>query len=320
MCEDTAKALPTILVVMACYNGAEYLDEQLASLFAQQGVRVSLLVRDDGSDDGTPEKLEQWRKTYPDQIDIVEDDAGNLGASGSFSQLLTLALRQWDRPGKYAAVALADQDDIWYEEKLQRSLAALAGVSEGKPESFPVLVHSDLRVVDESGQEMSASLMQYQGLDARKRYFAAQLLSNTVTGCTAVCNRALLEMALPVPEDAMMHDWWLSLVASAFGEITYIDQPLIDYRQHGANTLGARLHPKIGWQRISQVLSEDQRQEKAQAQQLFVNSASQAKAFRARFEEKLSSKQKKSLNRTERMPALGRWGQRLMFRWQRWFV
>lgn len=316
---ETTESLPTVLVVMACYNGSAFLDEQLASVLAQQGVHVSVLIRDDGSDDGTPEKLEDWRTKYPDQIEIVNDEAGNLGASGSFSLLLTLALRKWEKQREYAAVALADQDDIWYENKLQKSLEALSCAGEGRPENFPVLVHSDLRVVDEQGQEISPSLMQYQGLDASKRQFSAQLLSNTVTGCTALCNRALLEMALPVSEDAMMHDWWLSLVASAFGEIIYINQPLIDYRQHGRNTLGARLHPNFDWQRISRAISGNP-QETEQAQQLFIDSARQARAFRARYGAKLSGKQKANLSRTERMPTLGRWGQRLMFRWQRWFV
>jgi hypothetical protein len=316
-----ASQLPLVLVVMACYNGARFLDEQLTSLFAQQSVQVKLLVRDDGSNDGTQEKLVQWQQKRPDQIQVIDDDAGNLGAAGSFSVLLTLALQMWQGNDRISAVALADQDDIWFSNKLSESLKLLDQGCQGKDDGLPVLVHSDLRVVDQDMQEMAPSLMQYQGLDASKTQFASQLLSNTVTGCTAVCNKALLQLALPIPAQAMMHDWWLSLVASAFGEIRYIDRPLMEYRQHGRNTLGARLHPKLSVQRIGQVLIGDESQQQAdQAQQLFVDSAAQAAAFRSRFADKLDEKMHIALKRAERMPTYGRWRQRLMFRWQRWFA
>ncbi|GGG50428.1 glycosyl transferase [Pseudohongiella nitratireducens] len=312
--------LPFVLVVMACYNGAEYLDEQLSSILAQQGIRIALLVRDDGSGDSTPEILADWQARYPDQIELLEGQDNNLGAVGSFSLLLSTALRKWQSGCDYAAIALADQDDIWLTNKLKLSLDALMRSAQGKPGDYPLLVHTDLRVVDKKGEKIAASLMQYQGLDAGKRKFSSQLLSNTVTGCTAVCNKALLELALPVPEQAMMHDWWLSLVASAFGEIAYVNEPLIEYRQHGANTLGARKHSKPGWQRLKTLLSgHGASQEAGQAQQLFYQSAEQAKAFRSRFAAQLTAEQKKSLDRAERMPTLGRWQQRILFRWQRWF-
>lgn len=313
--------LPCVLVVMACYNGSAFLDEQLASLFAQEGVHVELLVRDDGSSDGSQAKLAEWQSKLPDQMRILHDDAGNLGAAGSFSCLLSEALQVWEGNDKYVAVALADQDDIWFSQKLKESVDALLSVEQGKPAGFPVLVHSDLRVVDQGMQEIAPSLMQYQGLDANKTRFAAQLLSNTVTGCTAVCNKALLQLALPIPKQAMMHDWWLSLVASAFGQIHYINKPLVDYRQHGRNTLGARLHPRLSLRRVGNVLvGEEASQDLDQAQQLFVDSAAQAAAFRSRYQDRLNAKMLIDLSRAERMPAYGRWRQRIMFRWQRWFA
>lgn len=313
--------LPAVLVVMACYNGAAYLDEQLSSILAQQAVRVMLLVRDDGSSDNTTEILAKWQSDYPEQIEILDEPGNNLGAAGSFSLLLSRALQRWQAGADYMAVALADQDDIWRGNKLQLSLEALRRASQEKPQDYPLLVHTDLRVVDERGQEIDPSLMHYQGLDASKRQFSSQLLSNTVTGCTAVCNKALLQLALPVPEQAMMHDWWLSLVASAFGEIVYLDKPLIDYRQHGANTLGARQHPGLSLQRLVTRLTGllEPEQESEQAQQLFSDSAEQASTFRSRFAAQLTASQHKSLGRAERMPTLGRWRQRVMFRWQRWF-
>ena len=83
-------------------------------------------------------------------------------------------------------------------------------------------------------------MARYQGLRTQDQAFNAQLLSNTLTGCTSLFNRRLVELSLPIPADAIMHDWWLSLVASAFGVRAYIDQALIDYRQHGSNAIGAK--------------------------------------------------------------------------------
>jgi hypothetical protein len=102
------------------------------------------------------------------------------------------------------------------------------------------LVHSDLELVDAAGNRLGVRYLQRQRLDPERTAPVDLALTNVVTGCTALCNRALLELALPLPVEALMHDWWLALVASAFGRIGWLPQATVLYRQHGANVLGAQ--------------------------------------------------------------------------------
>jgi hypothetical protein len=100
-------------------------------------------------------------------------------------------------------------------------------------------VHSDLQVVAEDETVIADSFLEYQGLVAARNRLKDIVFSNTVTGCTALLNAPLARKALPIPAAAMMHDWWLALVAAAFGQIVFEPGKLVKYRQHGRNTLGA---------------------------------------------------------------------------------
>src|SRR5690554_1551915 len=147
---------------------------------------------------------------------------------------------------------------------------------------------------------MAPSFMAYQGLNPARTDLESQLISNTVTGCTTLMNMALLEQALPIPPQAMMHDWWLSLVASAFGELVYIDQPLVEYRQHGGNTIGARQHEGFQWS--WRLLPRLFRRRDSTDQKLLNDCAAQAAAFEARFGENLTPGQRRRIRQVERLP------------------
>jgi hypothetical protein len=108
----------------------------------------------------------------------------------------------------------------------------------------PVLVHSDLQVVSESNEVIAESLIHFQGLEIERNQFPSLVTSNLVTGCTALINESLATISVPVAEHAVMHDWWMAMVASAFGKLIFLDTPLVHYRQHDANTIGAREHVK----------------------------------------------------------------------------
>jgi hypothetical protein len=153
----------------------------------------------------------------------------------------------------------------------------------------PALVHSDLRVIAEDGHEIAPSMARYQGLQTGLDSLAAQALSNTLTGCTSLMNRELLETGLPVPAEAIMHDWWLSMVASALGSRTYLDQALIDYRQHERNAIGAKAKDenpkeKSFWRRLQGFLDHRHRV-------IFALNARQAAAFLRRYRSRLSVRQ-----------------------------
>ena len=137
-------------------------------------------------------------------------------------------------------VALADQDDIWLPEKLVETFALLQRLEHQHGVQQPLLVHSDLELMDADGHRLGSTYVKHQHLDPRRTAPEPLALTNVVTGCTAMVNRALLDRALPIPSEALMHDWWLALVASCFGAIGWLPQPTVLYRQHGGNVLGAQ--------------------------------------------------------------------------------
>jgi len=233
-----------ILVLLPVYNGAAYLSEQLNSILAQTHPSVHLLCRDDGSNDGSAECLHRFAQQWPDRIEVIRDTLGNLGAKGSFAHLMDLALQHplmqaGQQAGTAPYVALSDQDDIWLPEKLATCARQLDTLDSSDP-NRPALVHSDLALVSHDGSPIAASLARYQGLKTERSSLTAQLLSNTLTGCTCLMNRALVQASLPMPTQAIMHDWWISLIASAWGQRAYVDEALMLYRQHGGNAIGAK--------------------------------------------------------------------------------
>ncbi|MDO9520516.1 MAG: glycosyltransferase family 2 protein [Pseudohongiella sp.] len=303
--------LPLVLVLLPVYNGEKFLREQIDSILNQTHRNLRLVCRDDGSSDASLHILQAYVASHPDRVQLLLDNKGNLGASGSFSELMQRALP--DGGGhRVVYVALADQDDIWQPDKLQRCLEAMRLAESASPD-IPVLVHSDLRVVDAHGSEIAPSFMRYQGLDPGRTEFSSQLISNTITGCTSLMNPGLLKKALPVPAQAVMHDWWLSLVASAFGRLIYVPEQLVEYRQHGSNTLGAREHKKtsVSLQTFKKIF---QLQKNESAQRLFEQAAAQALAFETRFADELSPESLDVIHDVRQLPRLGLWQQRLLFR------
>ena len=106
--------------------------------------------------------------------------------------------------------------------------------------NIPLLVHTDLEIVDSALQPISPSMWEYENILPYKNTFNRLLIQNTITGCTAMINRALAKKSSSIPNSAIMHDWWLGLVASQFGQIGYISMPTIKYRQHARNTIGVK--------------------------------------------------------------------------------
>lgn len=236
------EAGPRVAVLLATYNGADFLAAQLDSLLAQTYRDFVVVVRDDGSTDNTREILAGYQARYPSQFHCVEKDETNRGASGSFSFLCEYALGNKAALGIDRLVAcFCDQDDVWARNKIEVEVAALIRAEEGDTER-PVLVHSDLVVVDASLQQIAPSFIAYQGLEIGRATFPALAISNVVTGCTALFNEALLRESLPVPKRAIMHDWWLAMTATAVGKLVFVPDTLVQYRQHGRNTIGAKPH------------------------------------------------------------------------------
>ena len=221
----------SIDILLATYNGAAFLGAQIESLLVQEGVSFRILIRDDGSTDETPAIIERYCRLRPDCFVCLET-SGNIGAVRNFAALLARAEAPY--------VALCDQDDVWMPHKLRVQLGVLREMERRHGVDTPLLVHSDLRVVDENLRQRHASYWRYSGCDPHATNLSRLLIRNPVAGCAALINRSLVRLALPVHGDAVVHDHWLTLVATAAGYVGAIEEPLVAYRQHAANIIGAR--------------------------------------------------------------------------------
>ncbi len=231
--DDMASDNANIDILLATYNGAAFLAAQLDSILAQTHKNWRLVIRDDGSTDKTPEILEAFRARHPDKVVVFDDEAGNLGLVQNFSRLMEHAGAGY--------VAFCDQDDVWKPEKLELSLQKMHDMEAEHGAEKPLLVFTDLTIVDEDLRVAHTSFWKFQELrPERCNSLNRLILENVVTGCTALLNRPLLEKSAPIPEQAHVHDWWIALVAAAFGFAGYVAQPTVLYRQHGKNLMGAR--------------------------------------------------------------------------------
>ena len=220
----SGSASSRVAVLLSTYNGAGFLGDQLASLLAQRHAAWTLLWRDDGSLDGTDAILAAWMRRAGAGRCIEAGPAGRLGPTPSFMALL--------RAGQDAAfAAFMDQDDVWLPEKLARGVAALAQA----PASQPALYCARQILVD--------GALQHIGLSAPIHLpgFPAALTQNVATGCTVMMNQAASRLvAASQPPATALHDWWSYLVVAASGGRLIADpEPVVLYRQHAGNVVGA---------------------------------------------------------------------------------
>ncbi|MEX2181700.1 MAG: glycosyltransferase family 2 protein [Gemmatimonadaceae bacterium] len=228
----------TIHLLCATFNGARWLPEFLESVTAQSHTDWHLWVKDDGSSDDTRRIVGDFAHAHPRRVTLHQHAPHGLGAARSFAWL-------WNElAADVSYVAFADQDDVWMPHKLERSLAALREAEHGAP--GPILVHTDLCVVDAERRVIAPSFARAAGLPFTPRPLREVLVWNVVTGCTVLVNRALRERMGPIPETVPMHDWWVACVAAIVGRTVSLDEPTVWYRQHGANVVGARARARLG--------------------------------------------------------------------------
>jgi glycosyltransferase involved in cell wall biosynthesis len=221
-----------VSVAMCTFNGERFLDQQLASLLRQTNRPAELVICDDGSVDGTVDILERFARHAPFPVRLSLN-AKRLGIRANFEQALSLCT------GPY--IALADQDDIWTEGRLAESLEEMKRIEAIHGQITPTLIHSDMTVVDKGDRIVDGSYFRRRGLRRFHREPLKELIAqNYVTGCTTLMNRALLSLALPIPPTAALHDWWIGLVAAATGVVHTVDRPLVRYRAHDSNAVGAK--------------------------------------------------------------------------------
>jgi hypothetical protein len=206
-----APRLPLVSVALCTYNGATHLNEQLDSLWSQTWPRLEVIAVDDASSDGTWDILQRAAQHEP-RLRIARNET-NLGFAANFERAISLC------GGEF--IAPCDQDDVWQPSKLQALVQAIDG---------HLLAYCDSALVDGQGRPLgrlvSDRLRMVEGSDP-----LAFVFWNCISGHAMLLRRELLAAALPLPA-VRYHDWWFAFVAASVGSITYVDQPLVAYRQH----------------------------------------------------------------------------------------
>ncbi len=217
-------------ILLSTYNGAPFLEELLQSLYAQTFTDWHLLIRDDGSTDGTIELLNQWWEKDKERITILNSENINLGPKRSFEKLLQQSEADY--------ILFCDQDDVWLPHKIEHTLKKMQE-PESKNPNTPALVFSDLTVTDNNLQIVHPSLWKFTKVNPENiNNIYKLIINNPVVGCTVMINKKLKEQALPFPAGAIMHDLWLAITAASHGKIVYINEPAVLYRIHSSNTIG----------------------------------------------------------------------------------
>lgn len=213
-----------VQILMATYNGERFLKEQINSIRNQTFQEWELLIRDDGSTDNTRGIISYFLK-LDSRIKLVEEQ-GNLGAKDSFFSLL--------KRNTTPFFMFSDQDDVWKEDKVAKSVDLIIDLDD-----VPALGFTGLCVVDENLKKSRSS----RRVNNEDITFEKLLFENQVTGATIIGNRMLREKVIEKESldtrAISMHDWWLTLIASQFGIIKFLDEDSMMYRQHNANVLGA---------------------------------------------------------------------------------
>jgi rhamnosyltransferase len=234
---------PKILVLMATYNGEAWVAAQLESILAQQGVEVSILVRDDASTDGTLNVLNDFaEKDARISVHVATESSGAAGRS--FRRLFCLA----DEDG-FDAVALADQDDVWYPDKLMRAMRALRD-SGADAYSCAVLAQWPSGRTKELTQRSRVRPLDF-------------LFEAAGQGCTYVVRARAFQqiheacsMYANLLDRLHYHDWLIFVLLRSLGKQWYFDEkPCMMYRQHQNNDLGSRGTLKAVMKRLSLIRS-----------------------------------------------------------------
>lgn len=204
--------MPLVSIAVCTYNGEKYLQEQLDSLLHQTHTNIEIIIVDDGSKDSTMTILNEY-KTNDNRIKIFQNEE-NLGFVQNFSKAISLC------SGDY--IALADQDDIWAKDKIEKFLANIGS---------NILIYSDAILMDEYGYPLDQQLIRPERILLSGKPNKAFFFGNCISGNTLMFKRELVPYLLPIP-NVSYHDIWIAFVASSIGTIDFTEEPLTYYRRH----------------------------------------------------------------------------------------
>lgn len=276
-------------ILMAVYNGQRYVGEQIESILNQTYFNWRLIIQDDCSTDGTLSVVEEYARRFPEKLVLRRRKKNSGAADKNFYSMLPLVQSDY--------VMFCDHDDVWLPDKVEKTLKKMKEL-ERRGADRPLLVHTDLRVVNEQLQSLGDSMFRMQRLNPAPS-FPQLVVQNSVTGCTVMINRTLLQAAGKPPERAVMHDWWFALIASALGEIGFVKEPTILYRQHGGNEVGAKNASSLQYN-VKRLKAKDK------ARQVLLDTCIQAQEFYARFGALLPDWEKRLLQAYGELPQISK--------------
>lgn len=295
--------MPQVDIAMPAYNCAPWLDGFMGSLLAQDFTNWRLIARDDGSTDDTARQLAKWQDQLGGRM-IALPGSGtlNLGLIGNYNAVLTATTAP--------LVMSADPDDIWLPGKITRSLQALRQAEEASGAGVPVAICTDAAVVDGNRRPVAPSFWRWSRMDPGvMRILARTAMESVALGSTMMVNRALLNRALPIETGAAYQDWWLALVAVAFGRLVALPEATILYRRHAVNATAGP---------YSRTLSGAPRR---RLEKLVAQAATQARAFVARYRDGMKRPDIAALEALGKLQTLGLVERRLaVLRHGLWFA
>lgn len=295
---------PPIDILMAAYNGEAFIAEQIESILRQRDAGWRLVIRDDGSTDQTLLIASDYARRHPNRITVQARGQNSGSAKQNFLEML---LRS-DAP----YVMFCDDDDVWTDDKITVTAARMRQMERELGAETPLLVHTDLTLTDRHLAVASPSMVDARQFDPTERRLGRLLLQNFATGCTVMVNRSLADLVREPFDAIIMHDWWLAMIASAFGAIGFVEAPTVLYRQHGSNTVGAERSQSLAYS-LARFRDRDGT---ARAQNA---TFAQAESFLEHFGHRLSQEQTAMLRAYASIPQHGKAGHlRVLRRYDLW--
>lgn len=224
-------------IILATYNGEKYVGEQIESIIKQTYKEWNLIIRDDGSKDKTSEVLEKYAEK-DSRITIIKDDIGNLGFNGNFTKLLEQSSAEY--------VMICDQDDFWIPEKIEIMFNEISKYNNLEK----VLVHSDVYLTNEKLEIINSKFIGKRG---SQKGINGVIMANSVQGASCMMTKSLKESYLENKVN-MPYDYNICIIAEMVGKRIFIEKPLMYYRQHQSNAIGAGVEKHCGKNKLSELI------------------------------------------------------------------
>jgi glycosyltransferase involved in cell wall biosynthesis len=291
-------------IAMPCYNSAPWIDGMIESILAQDGPSWRIVARDDGSQDNTVERLSAWQERLGARMVVLDNPRReNLRIAASYTAVLQATTAPW--------ILTADPDDIWLPGHLTRIANALLQMESHMGSHIPAAVCTNATVIDERQNPIAQSYWSWiRSSPKRVDRLIDVAMENPALGSTMGVNRALLDLALPIPRESGAQDWWLALTATAFGRLTAIEEVSILYRRHGGNHMIDPFGTSI-WDAIKISLATPVAARGRVRRLLFNRLVPQAAVFAERYESRLTRKDIEGLRALASLEARGPIGRRI---------